>query len=222
MHPHLSVHEQLVDTETEFGPTVTPNSPAVLRQLLDEFEDIVRAQGAPVDGHLAPGISRETLTEQLGSVGLAPPEELVTWFAWHNGLQQPPGGRLRADCLPPCITPSSLARALGRYYTDADADHEEGPWNSAPGWLMLNSSQDGLAISCQDNPTKAPLVRSADMDNPLWAEHSSQQVVSLCTAVSYWIRTVELGVHSWNRETQRWDYDSSRIPPLLNRSGLVN
>jgi hypothetical protein len=87
---------------------------------------------------------------------------------------------------------------------------------------MLNSSQDGLAISCQDNPTKAPLVRSADMDNPLWAEHSSQQVVSLCTAVSYWIRTVELGVHSWNRETQRWDYDSSRIPPLLNRSGLVN
>ena len=216
------MHEQLVDTETEFGPSVTPNSPAVLRQLLDEFEDIVRAQGAPIDGHLAPGLSREVIAEKLDTIGMRPPDELVTWFAWHNGLQQPPGGRLRADCLPPCLIPSTLDSALERYYTDADADHEEGRWDVAPGWLMLDHTMDGLAIHCGDDPTRAPLVRAVNMENPLWAEHSSQQVVSLCTAVSYWIRSLELGVHRWNREAQQWDYDYWRITPLLDKSGLVN
>jgi len=215
------MHEQLVDTETEFGPTVTPNSPAVLRQLLDEFEDIVRAQGAPVDGHLAPGISRETLTEQLGSVGLAPPEELVTWFAWHNGLRPTFGGKLRVDCLPPFITPSALDTAIERYYTDADADHEDGRWDAAPGWLMLDNTVNRLAVHCGGDPNSPPLIRAVDMENPLWAEHSSQQAISLCTAVSHWIRALELGVYVWNMNDRAWDYTYSRIPPLLLKTGMV-
>ncbi len=53
------------------------------------------------------------------------------------------------------------------------------------------------------------------------SKESSQQFVSLCTVVSYWLRSVELGVRSWNRETGQWDYNFSRIPPLLLDSGLV-
>ncbi len=56
---------------------------------------------------------------------------------------------------------------------------------------------------------------------PRVSKESSQQFVSLCTVVSYWLRSVELGVRSWNRETGQWDYNFSRIPPLLLDSGLV-
>lgn len=108
MHPHLSVHEQLLDTETEFGPTVMPHSPIVLRQLLDEFEDLVREQGAPVDGHLAPGISRETLTQQLGSVGLTPPKNSSPGSHGTTGFSNLPG----EDFAPTASHPASHHRAL--------------------------------------------------------------------------------------------------------------
>lgn len=215
------MRDSIVDAETESGPTVTPNGPDTLRELLDEFESLVQAQGSPVKNQLGVGLDRGTIVQQLTGIGIEPPEELVVWFGWHNGLAAPAGGRLRGDALPPCIIPSTLNKAIGRYYRDKDADHGEGPWDSAPGWLMLSNTTSGLAIFCSDDPDNPPRIRSVDMDHPLWEVESTQQVVSLCTAVSYWIRALELGVHSWNRATEKWDYDPSRIPPLLLRSGLV-
>jgi hypothetical protein len=211
----------LIDTETKFGPSVSPNGPDVLRRLLEEFEELVRSQGAPVDNQLGAPLDRETIVEMLAPIGLTPPEELLAWFGWHNGLTAPPGGRLRGDALSPCIIPSTLEQAVERYYTEADDDHEEGRWDAAPGWLFLDATQDGLAVFCGDDPAVAPLVRSADDESPLWAEESSQQVVSLCTAVSYWIRSVELGVHRWNRSTGQWDYNYDAASPLLLRTSLV-
>lgn len=56
-----------------------------LRSLLPQLEVHLAEQHAPIVGHLRPGADRRQIEAALGERGVAPSEELLTWWGWHDG-----------------------------------------------------------------------------------------------------------------------------------------
>ena len=57
-----------------------------LQSELRLLDAAIRATGAGVMDNLAPGLPADVIREQLEALGLTPPDELVAWFEWQDGL----------------------------------------------------------------------------------------------------------------------------------------
>src|SRR4051812_46242873 len=58
-----------------------------LAETLVNIEHVIAELGAPVAGWTEPGLRLDEIAGRFDLVGLSPTDEIVTWFAWHNGVR---------------------------------------------------------------------------------------------------------------------------------------
>lgn len=203
---------------TPNGPMAVGSSPHLLKELLAEFDQQATRSGCPLDDFTLPGVSPDTVTSSLATIGLAAPDEIVIWFGWRNG------GTGFAHAYPRFV-PASLDRAIAQYQLHqelasglaaADPDNRdiyEG--GAGPGWLPLYEDAHGCAALCTENSDAPVPIHYA---NTGFAERAARaaglfEAVSLCTIVTWWIDGIVSEAVWWDSEARRWDYDPSRLPP---------
>ena len=205
---------------TEDGPSVEPSGPDALAEFLGEFEERLRGQGVEVDKYLAPGVENSRVKAALAEIELSPPQELLAWFAWRNGLTAPDGESLRGNILPPFISPVSVEMAIKRFRV-ASIRPAELQWDFSSEWLKISSERFGVSVRCSGDASEAPVVRWVDIDHPVGSNDRSHQVVSLCTVVNWWNEALDLGVFRWLRDETRWEWDYSLMTEEQRQFGFV-
>lgn len=206
---------KLPDTfRTPDGFTVEGASPELLAELLNEYESELSSAGVPVSRALAPPADAEALVAAFESQGLNLPEELRVWWAWHNGLvQTAPRVPTRFNFLP-------FEQAL-RIYDESTFGTDSFSWHR--GWLKITRGNNALAVRCDAHGS--PLVRFVSPTGASTApEDTETQVVSLCTAVSWWITAIRKG---WAfrdpsaGEWAEWQLDTSEGPFEWLLTGVI-
>ncbi len=200
--------------QTLSGPRAQGSSPELLVALLGTLEEEASAAGAPTKGGFAPGLPSGEVERQLAAVGLAPPEELSAWFAWHDGANESSA----AHRLIPGLVVASLADCVRSYRELVlDFDPPPDPLTGTPldpkfftmgvgeGWLRIGMDNFSIAMDCSGQLPSPPLVRL-----PTWEHYDpgfegKLQAVSLCTVVTWWIESIRSGAYRWNTERQLWD-----------------
>lgn len=192
-----------------------------LRESLNRFEAAVRATGAGVAWLLAPGLPESDVRAELASIGMEPPQELITWFGWHNGLTQahPKSG---GDGILVRWFPFSLKESI------ADWRHQPKSmdvfdWH--PTWLpigALSAHATRLAIDC--TPSQGPRARLhvAAPEDGLFNFKVMPIVDGLSTAVDWWMQALERGWIYYDSDNDMWNKDQWTDIPLAQRlTGLI-
>ena len=194
-------------------------------QLLDRLAATWRAHGVPIEDALAPGRTVESFTSDDGTLHVDLPEELRTWWEWHDGApkEQRP---ISAWMLGPHLTPmsstwsrdwwqtmmSEAATMATRTETDADFWWQET-------WVPLASNGAGgyIVADCRLGSAGATPIRLVDWHHE---ERFPPASGSLGQLVEWWIEVIELGIWSWDKDRgmwvrTRWD------PEIEQRYGLL-
>jgi hypothetical protein len=98
---------------THRGNKLTP-----LTAALDAFEAQLQRHSPRAASRLAPGLPRQEIRARFTEAGLTVPDDLVDWFAWHNG-----GLNRSVEYLPPSPSTSSEPQPY-RYHSVVPI----GPW----------------------------------------------------------------------------------------------
>jgi hypothetical protein len=184
------------------------------------FEQRLRAVGAPVAQVLAPGIPEERVREVLEPLGMDPPQELVAWYAWHDGLTTPtphwPG-----EALLMAWHPYSLEQALAEYHS---RDRGEETWQWQPTWWPL--AKDGgpqrVAVHCTPPQGVHATVRVVEPAAGLFAADDVPPVTGLAQVVTWWTEAIDTGAYTFVPEAGAWDIpDRNLIPPERRRTFLL-
>jgi hypothetical protein len=215
---------------TEDGPMAQGSSPELLRELLETYEYECDRMGSPIERALAPGISEQQVRATLAEVGLVANDEVVTWFAWHDGerddLEDP-----SLDAMPQFL-PASLFYAVKRY-RDSVLEFEppygtDVPWEyfmfgAGEGWLMLMDSSRGCAIDCfaELDRSTPPRIRSASENFLESGSERLYRAVSLCTLVTWWLEGLRTGAYIWDESEQHWKIDPY-LEPASRRNALFS
>jgi hypothetical protein len=215
---------------TDDGPMAQGSSPELLRELLETYEYECSEKGSPIRRALAPGIPEHQVRETLAEVGLVANDEVVTWFAWHDGECTNVDGQ-KFDAMPDFV-PTSLFYAIKRYRDSVlgfeppygtDVPWEYFMFGAGEGWLMLENDNRGCAIDCfgELDYSTPPRIRSA---SEAFLEEGSEglhRAVSLCTLVTWWLECLRSGAYSWNVAEQHWDFDPY-LEPASKRKALFS
>jgi len=83
-----------------------------------------------------------------------------------------------------------------------------------PKWIQIMGPAAGLALRCGADPLGPTLVRAVSHTREMGtqADQTQQQVVSLCTPVSWWIEGLREGWYTWVQEANGWDSDFMAQP----------
>jgi hypothetical protein len=189
---------------TMAGFTVEDASSDLLAELLDAYDFELKARAAPVWEALLPGLSRGEIEDRLGQAGVEPPEELIVWWTWHNGLRPGVPNALRR---PQMSLEFSLALRA-----DDDLGLEPHQWDPAYIRVAGEGAKSSIAVSCA-TPVPPPLVRSV-----AWEFGGTQgagihrQVISLCTPVTWWLLALSKGWTTFDPSDITWDIDDDAFP----------
>jgi hypothetical protein len=194
------------------GLTVANASSDLLRELLTALDRESSRLGVPVSEKLPAGLSRSEIEDLFDSIGLTPPEELLVWWGWHNGIRSQTwmSGRDQID----------LREAI-QVYRSQDLGTEWYEWN--PEWILAaGQSNNGMAVCCQIQPG-SPLVRFVSPETSgTQADETEFQVVSLCTPVTWILQGIADGWRHWNSQKQFWELDVLRIPRDWRLTDLIS
>ena len=210
--------------QTPSGPMLESASPDLLESLLANYGTRLKVAGVPVDEWLAPGVAEQTVREELESVGLIAPDELIVWFGWHNGRSTTIPREVSVHALPD-FSPLSVGEAVKGYEREV-LNFEAPPvypgrtpipdeffqFGVTRGWMRLVGSVYGTAIECVSPPSEPPRLRSANEDFVESAPEGFYQAVSLCTLVNWWIESLDSGAFTWDATGGRWLVDQMRLP----------
>ncbi|NAZ85200.1 hypothetical protein [Kineococcus indalonis] len=193
-----------------------------LRTALARWWAVLRGMGSPAPDNARPGLPEDEVRRRLGEVGLIAPVEVLTWFAWHDGIevrqrrdgQRPPPWPFTDWDVGPNRRPFSLREALS-LYTDFVAPGVE-VYNDHPGWLPLVERVNGVAVvaRCGLTGESAPAQR---VDEPsavtLWYVDDGlrQPAGSLAQVVRAW--TVLLDGGPWVPDP----HEPGWVGPPLNK-----
>jgi len=151
--------------------------------LLARFEAVLRFAGAPVVDNLAPGIAPDLVRERLAGIGMEPARELLTWFAWRNGIVDHwnvAGGASRLVRW----MPWSLEEAIADW---RQKDHGEEPWEWVVTWLPMATFEGmpRLVVDCSPPQDRVCTVRMVSPDEGLFSK-PDRPSRSLAQAVQMW------------------------------------
>ncbi len=207
------------------GPTVEGASPQSLRALLEELATTLAAVGVPLTS-LRRGLARDAVIDRLTAAGLGAPEEVIEWFGWNDGQDvsagQPlalPGPALAG--LDDAITRQAHLLAADRPEFFPGLSQEERLWGVAPGWLRLVDDNTGLAVDCGGDPTQPPRIRFASAEFALRPANQTQQALSLCTLVAWWLYGIRGGGYTFDAGRGEWLTDVTRLEPSQFATGFV-
>lgn len=186
------------------GLTVEGASPELLVELLDALAFETKRAGAPLNDVLQPGVSRQYVQDQLGTIGLTAPEELIAWWGWRNGARP---GLVSGQPL----DMNSVEMAIHLYPRRFLGD---GEFSWHPDWIRL-LGPGGYAISVNTDPSEQPpAIRATESFIGTAPDNTATQVVSLCTPVTWWLLARAKGWTRWEVKDGfgRWNPDLDRYP----------
>ncbi|MCA0218565.1 MAG: hypothetical protein LCH43_14605 [Actinobacteria bacterium] len=191
-------------TMTDAGSMLTGSSPDRLATLLEQLQSALDASGAPTQ-LFRHGQSERLTIEKFDRAGLAPLDELIVWFGWHDGEEQ----NANTHALPA----GRMATSTNALLLEARAE-EPGPldWGAPRGWLPLVEHNAGLAADCTVGTTQAAQLRNRApefYDEPF----PYGRAVSLCTPVAWWLYALDSGALVWDQENGRWGGDARKSHP---------
>jgi hypothetical protein len=184
------------------APTVAPAGADVLSELLGIWEDELRRHRFPVSSATSRGLPPDQVAERLEGAGLTASPELIAWFSWKNG--QPMHNN--TPPLVPGIWMSGIEWAVN---DTAGAPRGTDPFQWSPTWIRLG--WDKITLAADSATTR---VRVFDYEQDTWEPTSHTEVLSLCTAVTWYIEALRSGGHIWKPEIGEWDRDPELIDPI--------
>ena len=177
----------------------------LLGELLEDFEAELRTQNVPVDRLLRPPVPPKAVRAHFAQLGLDAPDEAVTLFGWRDGVEAGLGLAL------PVFELASLEGVVSRYQRSRLG---LGEWDWNPHWVQVMGGKYGLAIRCDDQPDRSPLVRSVEDAAGSQDWQTDYQVLSLCTPVTWWIDAMRRGWYRYNPAARAWDRSGPSPFPL--------
>jgi cell wall assembly regulator SMI1 len=167
-----------------------------VHEALDRLNAAWVANRAPVADHLAGPRPAEEVTAILTSVGFDAPEELVSWFTWHDGHTIDRGGRYLAESGIGGYQLMTLNECLGelRVWREVAAEEPElNDWKWDHSWfpLMRNGGGDAVVVvTDQGSPCPA---------GEFTAVGGYRQVAtSLSDLILVWVRRIEQQEWTWH------------------------
>jgi cell wall assembly regulator SMI1 len=171
-------------------------------QLLDRLSATWHAHGVPIEDALAPGRAVESFTSDDGSFHVDLPEELRTWWAWHDGASW--------GAIGPHLTTYSSTKshewwqtmmaeaATMATRTETDPDFW---WQET--WVPLSSNGAGgeHVADCRLGPAGVTPIRLVDWHHE---ERLPPATDSLGQLVEWWIEAIELGIWTWDTDRGMW------------------
>lgn len=199
-----------------------------LASLLSQLDDLWRELDCVNVDRLAPGLEPDLVRRTLHANGLASPEELVEWFAWHDGsvddgvgseIARPGGGPLLS------LEQSLTARKENLRTAEWGAGEiddvlGEGVTSGVlweTNWLPLTGDHP-LTVELVDSRDRAVVVRRFFWDDP----EASRKIraSSLAEVVSAWLQILR-DYWRFDPEKERWRLASGEIPLSLKRTALL-
>jgi hypothetical protein len=109
------------------------------QQLIDDFDQRLRAQGVPWLAERPPGLTDEEIDRIAAPLGYALPEEVRRWYRWHNGSA---GWDLVLSRVQ-----TTLEEDVGDtvYFRDMDD-------NWRPGWSKVMNEKPYILFDCSSDP----------------------------------------------------------------------
>jgi hypothetical protein len=191
----------------------------IVAELLRRLEQKLSEAGVDVGAALAPGLAEDSVRSMLQGRGMEPPEELVSWYTWHNGLTSanPDNGEGRLLLW----EPYSLNRALEEW---SRQDRGDAVWQWHPTWLPIARTGGAARMAVDCTPPQGPLatVRLAEPEAGLFDETQIASVTGLHTIVQWWIDALATGAYQFDVDAKGWDSPRwSDIPEERRVTGLV-
>jgi hypothetical protein len=207
-------------SETPLGTCLDGASPERLALLLAELDNLLATMGVNLDTVLQPGITPAEVRAAFATVNLVPPDELLVWYGWHNGLRVDSNNKYLG--LSPFVAQADLDWSIRGYQYDLAEIIPAGL--GLPNWFGIESDR-GLAVYCSGNPADLPLVRRPEAEiYDVLEESADHQIVSLCTMVAWWIQALEHGAARPSTELGQldWIYDGARLAEIDGGKWILN
>jgi hypothetical protein len=194
----------------------SPEGDQLLIQL-ERLEGLLRESGAGVADNLETGLPADTVRASLGEVGLEASDEVVTWFAWHNGVRDRSKPGL-AEVRILDAEPYSLREAIEtRELLSPGPELWQWPVHMLP-IMSLNGAGSGIAIDCSRPAAKTSWVRGYATDTP-WDEFP--EIPSLAQLVTWWQRSIQEQWQVCSPERAQWIDGPTPVPEAIWSAGVL-
>lgn len=174
---------------------------------LETLIETLTALGSPIGQYLRPGRSMTDVPTALGSLGLVPSEELLDWFARHDGPNDEEFENADARASPleffPGVRPLTLDEAVelcGQMRASAEELGEDARMFWRPSWFpILVGSGSTFAVDCevQDSTATAAIWRSVSHPGP---SQTGVVAASLANLVDKWVAEIRAGSVYWHAD----------------------
>jgi hypothetical protein len=175
-----------------------PVTPERLQLALERLRSVWVATGAPIAEHLAAPRPPASTIAALRGVGLDAPDELVSWFSWHDGHDYPAGtNRTMTACgighffligMDQCLHELDVWRDV---YSDESGTDAAG-WSSCWFPLIRNASGSAAIAVVSEQPECQIGYFHPELGfNPV--------TPSIAALVERWAERIEGGQWTWNR-----------------------
>lgn len=175
----------------------------VLMRELKELDAILAATGAGVARNLAPGIPPRQVYQRLSKLGMAPSGELLTWFAWHNGLTTASPSSFGEGCILRWC-PLTLDETIDWWRMMPRGGEA---WEWIPTWLPLavNNTSAKLAVDCTPPSSHRAEVRVVLPDEGLFSDEQRPRGHTITDMVGMWSRALTNGWWAYDATHDLWE-----------------
>lgn len=191
--------------------------------LLDELEGRWREHGAFIATALRPGLSDAQMDALTAPLEIILPAEARQWWRWHDGADAPtvdgiaaqigPGGHVFLP-LSKAVRRCEEIRGVLRYaWTDGFGPE----WQH--GWLPISYTSNPVVIDCGRNFEDPVPAREFGFDDQGLSDRDG--VASMGELVKIWIRTIDSGGWSYNKDAGYWERDTAKLDPRGSYLHLV-
>jgi hypothetical protein len=201
------------------------SAPLLTQGLLSQLADAWTAQGTPIAGRLAPGLSDDEMDELTAPLGLRLPVEARVWWGWHDGAPWRPGGELTPErSIGPGVEYMPLRDAVKDYLMDreifAEIEGDPEPFRPAAYFPITRTSGPVLCDCSVAEGAPSPIYYTHTYGEPL-EELERPAARSFGEMVGWWIDALNDGAWLWNPASGRWSYFLEKLDPARELTGLV-
>lgn len=186
-----------------------------LADALQEWEQMWRATGAPVDEILSRGLRPDEVRAALGRESVHP--DVLTWFGWHNGAHElwdaVPAGRYLFS-LRICLQQRPLVK---EWIEATDLPGDELHYRDSFFPLMSNDHNDTLLVDLDSGVPVRHEIESMVYDSPPLLEIGED----LESVVRVWLEVLGGLRLSYEPGQTSFDIDRGAVPIGLIERGIV-
>lgn len=168
---------------------------------LERFEEALRRAGAPFVDHLRPGLTPDQVRALTAPFeGLSLPQELLTWFGWHNGASD------RG-----VLSPKRLYLSLQEVLEDHLALLRIGAGPAHRSLLPITNERPLILVECVP---ESPTVGRVFVE--YFAEAPEPALASVGELIEIWTAYLEKGIWRYVDGVPNWDAEliESRSNPV--------